>query len=765
MKSVLCLAILCLLFRLSVSAQEIRGQVINERGEALAYANAVVVNKADSSFIVGAVTSDEGWFKLSDTSKTPWDQCLVRISCIGYRTVYLMPQDDMGSIVLKEEAQSLNEVVVSAKPPLIQMNRGKIQVNVEHTLLARVGDAVQVLSMMPFVDGNKEGISVFGRGKPLIYIDNLKTNDIGDLQKLAADEIKRVEIDLHPGTSYGTDVRAVIRISTIRKGEGLSVNLTAQGTWMKHSAYYGLGKLNYRYRQWDFFGGIDYRDGRKENSTGDHLSFEHKDSAIDVDQSFDNDSHYKTLNAHAGINFYNKEKNDFGMKYNFSRTPSSKNEMSGTSTYAEGNGAAESDEVTLLGRAQKTNHAVNAYYITSWGKENRLTVNVDYLHGKMLTDYETFWTAHKDMDSKSLSKHDLYAGKVEVANPVLGGELTYGTELSLTKNNYSYSANETINTALSESKDENHQNLWALFVSQTMEVGDFSLEAGGRFEMADYKYYHDDVLNQQVSKTYKKLLPYAQIDYDKGDVSMSLSFSNSIHRPSYGALNGSRVYIDKYTYQQGNPMLLSAYDYVLDLVFSWKGLTIDLTHTWYENSLMSTVRKMEDAAAVMFTTENIPHYREWGVVVSYSSEIKFWRPKAELSVFKQQLTYEGQRYNDPSFNYELDNVFRLSKHVSLTFDMWGQAAGTLYLTEFKPNFRADLGLSAYLLKNKLAVWVKLTDLFNTDREWWTDKVNNLIYAKSRSLDTRGVMLQLRYTINPQRSKYKGTTTSSEVTRF
>ena len=369
------------------------------------------------------------------------------------------------------------------------------------------------------------------------------------------------------------------------------------------------------------------------------------------------------------------------------------------------------------------------------------------------------------MDSKNKSDYHLYTGKAEILNPLWGGELHYGLEFSFTKNKYSYHANKTSNTALNESEDENRQRLWGLFSSLSKTFGHFSIEAGGRIEIANYQYFHNEKLNEEVSKDYKKILPYLQIDYDKNAVSMSLSYTNSIHRPSYGQLNSSTVYVDKYTYQRGNPLLLSAYDYILDYVFSWKGLMIDITHTWYKNSLMRTTQKLESTSAMLFTTDNIPHYREWSATVSYSSTIKFWRPKVEMSVFKQAFTYHGRNYNKPYFSYELDNLFRLSKHVNLSFDMWGTAAGNLYLSDFKPSFRTDIGLNASLLKNKLAVWIKFSDLFNTDKERWSSHINDVYYSKNRKLDTRGVMLQLRYSFNPQRSKYKGRATSSEIIRL
>ena len=392
-------------------------------------------------------------------------------------------------------------------------------------------------------------------------------------------------------------------------------------------------------------------------------------------------------------------------------------------------------------------------------------MNVDYMQGKALFQHETYRAQEKDVDSKNKSDYHLYTGKAEILNPLWGGELHYGLEFSFTKNNYSYHAEQTSNTALNESEDENRQRLWGLFSSLSKTFGHFSIEAGGRIEIANYQYFHDEKLNKEVSKDYKKILPYLQINYDKNAVSMSLSYTNSIHRPSYGQLNSSTVYVDKYTYQRGNPLLLSAYDYILDFVFSCKGLMIDITHIWYKNSLMRTTQKLESTSAMLFTTENIPYSREWSAPVSYSSTIKFWRPKVEMSVFKQAFTYHGRNYNKPYFSYELNNLFRLSKHVNISFDMWGTAAGNLYLSDFKPSFRTDIGLNASLLKNKLAVWIKVSDLFNTDKERWSSHINDVYYSKNRKLDTRGVMLQLRYSFNPQRSKYKGRATSSEIIRL
>ena len=97
--------------------------------------------------------------------------------------------------------------------------------------------------------------------------------------------------------------------------------------------------------------------------------------------------------------------------------------------------------------------------------------------------------------------------------------------------------------------------------------------------------------------------------------------------------------------------------------------------------------------------------------------------------------------------------------------MWGTAAGNLYLSYFRPSFRTDIGVNAYLLNDRLSVWLKVSDLFNTDKENKSTYMNGIYVYKNRQLDRRGVMLQLRYTINPQGSKYKGRNMNSESRRF
>ena len=80
-KMILCAAAPLLLAALSLnaSAQSIKGRVIDENDEPLAYAN-VMLQKSDSTYISGAMTDTLGVFVLESAPQA----AMVHISFIGY---------------------------------------------------------------------------------------------------------------------------------------------------------------------------------------------------------------------------------------------------------------------------------------------------------------------------------------------------------------------------------------------------------------------------------------------------------------------------------------------------------------------------------------------------------------------------------------------------------------------------------------------------------------------------------------------------------
>ena len=62
----------------------VKGRLVGAKGEPLPYANVIVVNAADSSYVKGAMTEDDGTFCV----ELQGGDYLMKFTCLGYKDVY-----------------------------------------------------------------------------------------------------------------------------------------------------------------------------------------------------------------------------------------------------------------------------------------------------------------------------------------------------------------------------------------------------------------------------------------------------------------------------------------------------------------------------------------------------------------------------------------------------------------------------------------------------------------------------------------------------
>ena len=192
----------------------------------MAYANIAVLNPADSTLLGGGVSNKSGYFAIPYEQQT----VLVRISYVGYKTVYrLFGQAEAGIIRMQPDNYTLKGVVIKGERSLVTMKNGILTAIVANAELSYLGDVRDVLSRLPLLNVTNEQIEVFGRGAPLILIDNRKVRDASELQLLQSDNIKSIQIITMPGAEYGSTIRSVIKIQTKQKFiKGLSGTLTGR---------------------------------------------------------------------------------------------------------------------------------------------------------------------------------------------------------------------------------------------------------------------------------------------------------------------------------------------------------------------------------------------------------------------------------------------------------------------------------------------------------------------------------------------------------
>lgn len=742
---------------LSLNAQ-LKGTVRDQVNHPVEFANVALYTLPDSSLVSGTTTNSEGEFSLAMENT---GNAFLKISFIGYETQTVTAEPGQ-VIVLKAETMQLGEVTVTAVRPSFKMGSDGLSANIENTLLSRLGTANEVLAQLPFVSGEDGAFTVFGRGEPLIYINNRQVRDKNELRQLKSSDLKTVKVILNPGAQFDATVGAVIRITTVKPvGEGVSGSVYAfirQRNKFDHSENI---RLNYRKGGLDIFGGVAFSQYHSRQTQKDTIRLQ-TEQFHTIAQEFENSNKDpEDWSANTGFNYSIPSGHTFGTRYNYER--SSKNEftLEGTSKHFTDGVNDRNLDMYTLNEGESHRHYLNAYYNGELGEQTELRFEGDYLNGggeipvyTTNTDRQTGETIQ--VNSENTNNYFLYAGKLTLTMPLFSGKITVGTEASHTENDQEYRMlNEDIAEDLPSNDNTSEQTLAAGFLIYDRTWDKLSLQAGLRYEHINFNYYYMGERSKEQSRVYNNLFPSASIAYNGETVNMSLSYRSTVRRPSYNQLRSSIIYFDPYTYEGGNPSLLPHFTNRVSYLFGWKDLNIDLSYNWYEDAIIWTFEQFQDKPLLLSQPQNIAHSSAFQGSLSYSPTIAWWKPGVEIGTTVQQLTDKGSTYNDPYLQYRFNNTFTLPHNYILMINLWGNTPGNSDLIYTHNNFRTDVRLNRKFFNDALNVTVAFTDIFYTDRERWESHQSNVSFWKWNSRDSRGVYLQATYTFNPARNTYKG----------
>ncbi|MBD5260933.1 MAG: hypothetical protein HDS38_02230, partial [Bacteroides sp.] len=237
--------ILSIMTILTGVVQAITGKVLGENNSPLDYVN-VVLLKADSTYMSGTITDENGLFLFENTPDIPK---FVKLSSIGYtERIFDIPSSgNVGTVYLEPTTVMLGEVVVRSNRPVTAIKGDALVTSVAGTQLEHAGTAEDVLVQVPMVVGRDGVFEVFGKGSPAIYINGRLVRDSNELMQISSADIKNVEVVTNPGVKYDASVNSVIRITTKRpQGEGFSGLL--RSTLRENKYFSNIDQANFKYR-------------------------------------------------------------------------------------------------------------------------------------------------------------------------------------------------------------------------------------------------------------------------------------------------------------------------------------------------------------------------------------------------------------------------------------------------------------------------------------------------------------------------------------
>ena len=739
---------------------QIKGTVSDSENKPIEFANVAIYSLPDSTLIAGTTTDDSGAFLLTaDNSSNK----LLRVSFIGYETQTL-PAKPEQEIILKTDENMLGEIVVNGDIPRIRLRDDAVVATVENTVLSKAGTANDVLKRLPAITGDNGDFSIFGKGKAKIYINNRELRDPSELDMIASSDIREVEIVHNPGARYDASVKAIIRIHTVRKvGDGFSFDVRSTYLLNKNTDLRQQLNLNYRHKGWDLFATVKYEKyDYIQNNILTQTAF--VDTLWTQTNTLDVEGVENHLTTIAGINYEINPNHYVGVKHTMSLSPGKDEQFVTTKSDVFANNVFYDRWVSVSDQndENKPRHRLNVYYNGSFG-DLKVDFNSDIYGGKLLSKTNITESSEeyddRDINSSNEIENRLFATRLVLSYPLLGGQLSAGNEYTKTDRIDIYSTDmASIPSTNTSIKDEN-KSFFAEY-SRSTPIG--TIGAGVRYENVKSDYYSDDELNDEQSRNYTRWFPNFSYSNSLGDVQLQLSYNVKTVRPSYWQLGSNTFYANRFTLQTGNPFLKPTIIHDASLMSSWKFLQLMISYKQEKDAIIQWAEQLEENPAVtILSTKNIDKIPNLSAFLTSSPKFGIWSPMASVGFIKQWLTITSNNkemeLNEPMFIASLNNSFSLPKGYLVTLDTNFRGKGSTQNVELTNNqFIFNLGVTKSFLNDQLTVILKGHDIFHGNKTGVNVYNNKLHLFQYSKMDTRELEITVRYKFNTNGSRYKGT---------
>ena len=192
--------------------------------QAIDMGNALLRRLPDSTLVTGAVTDSLGTFSLTASAGT----YLLELRALGYQGQYktiTLPATglDLGELLLSEETQQLRGVEVRGRRPIITRQADRLVFDAQQ-ISAGAQNALDVLKRTPGLNVTDDGISIIGRGKAIILINDKRVRLSGEaltglLRSYSQSDIAEVQVLTTPPAKYEAEGNAGVLNIVMKKAQ------------------------------------------------------------------------------------------------------------------------------------------------------------------------------------------------------------------------------------------------------------------------------------------------------------------------------------------------------------------------------------------------------------------------------------------------------------------------------------------------------------------------------------------------------------------
>ncbi|NLR66709.1 TonB-dependent receptor [Chitinophaga varians] len=768
---------------------KIAGKVIRTGDQPVEFATVTLLKAGDSSLVKGAIADINGKYEFEQIKQGKY---LIAAAAVGMNKAYSKPFEvgttgvTVPALAMDAASKSLKAVDVTARKPFVEQKADKMVVNVESSITAAGGNAMEVLEKSPTINVDKDGnISMKGKGGVIIMIDgkptNMSSQEVTELLKsMPASNVEQIELIANPSAKYDAAGNAGIINLKLKKNKNYGTNgnvslAVAQGLRPRGN---GGINLNHRNENMNLFGSYNYSHRESEQNLG-------------VYRTMTNDGHYQVFDqnnidryksdyhaAKVGMDYFISKKHTIGVMADLAL----RDRNSPAEAFTKiGNGSIVDSILrtnsTDKGRWQRGAYNVNYRGILdSTGKE--LNIDLDYARNTNKQTSSIFAVSRDGADKGILgsdtsrnnqpSSIEIKTAKIDYVHPLKGGaKLEAGLKTSfVTTDNDARFDSLRVGNWIKDENRSNHfiykENINAAYVNFSKQFKKVHVQVGLRGEQTHINGYSESTQKEQLKivkndSSYFNLFPSAALTYELNkNNTFGLTYSRRIQRPDYEELNPFESYLDRYTKQAGNPYLRPQYSNAFELTHTFKEFLITSLGYTHTKDMMTRILEAAvdpasgDTSAIRYRYQNVAKADNFSLNVSVPVPITKWWTSfttASLLYNMYETVVDKNNVKLSSFGFfgRTQQTFTLAKNTTaeLTFLYVAPQVLEEGLFKMKSMYSLDLGLQQKVMKGKGTLKLSVADIFNT--QYFRGSFDNA--GRTTALVSRNDVRQVRLSFN------------------
>ncbi len=784
MKSILTFLMLTLFLSSFAQAQtgSIRGVLTDIENAPLPYSNVAVYQSSDSSLLTGSITDAKGQFNIN----VKYGDYYLKISAVGFES-YLSKSItvnesnstvDFSTIQLQEDVQVMDAVEVKAMRPQVVVEADKMVVSVEGTAMAAGATAYEVLEKSPGVFVDQDGnIQLNGKSGVQVMIDGrrsyLSATDLQNmLQGMSADNIKTIEIINNPSAKYDAEGNAGIINITLKKNNIQGVNGSVNASYRYNEMQnYNTGlQLNHKKGNWNSFVNADLSQRGRIRDAGFYREITQNNGVTTIfDQTGKELVNRVIPSMRIGTDYDFNDRQSVGIMVNVYGQDVHHDFKIDTDLEQGANEFMINSDNQI--KYQFLNTQANLHYVHKLDT-NGTKITTDFNYVKLMNDGGSTFTnryfqegnaepnAVERLENENPFAYDIYSAQVDFEGKIFE---KVKVEAGL-KASHVVSDNEIEFYELGDNQRTLDPNRSNHFVYTEQIFAGYSSFAGNLGEKLSYKvglraeqtYSEGEslTLNTINERNYFNLFPSFFLQHNVSEsYQVNYNYSRRIDRPNYSNLNPFVMYLDPYTWAQGNPYLRPQFTHSMSVTQTILGqYNLVLNYGLTSDFIAEVPTQNPEDGTTVFIQENIDDQVNYSATAVIPFQpFKWWSINANISVFHQEFTtyLNGNQVenNATSAFARAGNTFMLPNDFKLELNGDYRSNTVWGLYAIGAQWGIDFAVKKSFLDKRLDASLNLTDIFRTRRFEGSSNFNGNINEISQYFGQQSIGFSLRYTFS------------------